>query len=62
MRLCTPATVGGPVAEAQADGPACPFVTTGAEIYWLDAASGVLRRCIDVLDVRLVSTSESAAA
>jgi hypothetical protein len=40
----TPATVGGPVAQAEADGPACPFVTTGGEIYWLDAASGVLRR------------------
>lgn len=40
----TPATVGGPVEQAEADGPSSPFVTTGGEVYWLDAASGVLRR------------------
>jgi hypothetical protein len=40
----TPVTVGGPIAGAMADGPSSPFVTTGDEIYWLDSASGVLRR------------------
>ncbi len=40
----TPVTVGGPIAEAMADGPSSPFVTTGDQIYWIDAASGVLRR------------------
>jgi hypothetical protein len=40
----TPATIGGPIESAQADGPAAPFVTTGDEVYWMDAASGVLRR------------------
>jgi hypothetical protein len=40
----TPVTSGGPMQSAQTDGPGSPFVTTGGEIYWMDEASGVLRR------------------
>lgn len=40
----TPNSSEGPMESAQADGPGSPFVTTGGEIYWMDEASGVLRR------------------
>jgi hypothetical protein len=58
----TPATTGGPVAGAQVDGPTSPFVSTGGELYWIDAASGVLRRARadGTVDCPLASSCASA--
>jgi len=40
----TPGTVEGPAASAQLDAPLSPLATSAGEIYWIDAATGVLRR------------------
>jgi hypothetical protein len=60
----TPVTVGGPIANAEVDGPSSPFVTTGDEMYWIDAASGVLRRARadGVVDCPLATSCPVAVA